>query len=113
VLALSAAALIGIQFWHADQGGVYVLWYLPFFLLLVFRPNLSDRMPPTPSAQSAWPIRLGRALGRMALPLLHVPEPAAQVHLNRLPLSPTGRYNPRAISPAWRLVVWLVLFPSS
>ena len=25
VLALSAAALVGVQFWYADQGGVYVL----------------------------------------------------------------------------------------
>ena len=43
LLALSAAVLIGIQFWYADQGGVYVLWYLPLLLLLVFRPNLADR----------------------------------------------------------------------
>src|SRR5262249_16663969 len=46
VLALSAAILISIQFWYADHGGVYVLWYLPLVLLLVFRPNLSDRQPP-------------------------------------------------------------------
>src|SRR5205085_9435252 len=43
VIALTASILIGIQFWYADQGGVYVLWYLPFLLLLVFRPNLSER----------------------------------------------------------------------
>jgi hypothetical protein len=46
LIALTAAILIGIQFWYADQGGVYVLWYLPLLLLLVFRPNLSDRLPP-------------------------------------------------------------------
>lgn len=46
LLALSAANLIGLQLWYADQGGVYVLWYLPLVLLLVFRPNLSDRRPP-------------------------------------------------------------------
>jgi hypothetical protein len=46
VIALSAAVLIGIQFWYADQGGVYILWYLPLLLLLVFRPNLADRRPP-------------------------------------------------------------------
>ena len=43
LMALSAAVLIGIQFWYADQGGVYVLWYLPLLLLLVFRPNLEER----------------------------------------------------------------------
>ena len=42
VIALSAASLISIQFWYADQGGIYVLWYLPLLLLLMFRPNLSD-----------------------------------------------------------------------
>ena len=41
VIALSAALLIGIQFWYADQGGVFVLWYLPLLLLLMFRPNLT------------------------------------------------------------------------
>ena len=37
--------LIGIQFWFANRGGVYVLWYLPFLLLLAFRPNLNERVP--------------------------------------------------------------------
>lgn len=45
VLALSSAILIGTQFWYADQGGIFVLWYLPLFLLMVFRPNLADRRP--------------------------------------------------------------------
>lgn len=46
LVAQSAAVLIGIQFWHADRGGQYVLWYLPLLLLLVFRPNLSAAEPP-------------------------------------------------------------------
>ena len=46
MLALTAACLIGIQFWYADRGGAYVLWYLPVLLLVVFRPNLADRRPP-------------------------------------------------------------------
>ena len=52
LLALSTAVLIGIQFWYADQGGVYVLWYLPFFLLMIFRPNLSDRRPDLVSSEN-------------------------------------------------------------
>lgn len=47
LVALSAAALIGVQFWHADRGGVYVLWYLPLVLLMVFRPNLTGHEPPS------------------------------------------------------------------
>ena len=46
LIALSAAVLLGVQFWYADRGGVYVLWYLPLLLLLVFRPNLSAAEPP-------------------------------------------------------------------
>ena len=46
LVALSAAVLIGVQFWHADRGGLYVLWYLPLVLLMVFRPNLTGHEPP-------------------------------------------------------------------
>jgi hypothetical protein len=60
VIALSAAILIGIQFWYADQGGVYVLWYLPVLLLMTFRPNLSDREPPAISEKTSWLARMGR-----------------------------------------------------
>src|SRR5262249_4589079 len=79
LLALSAAAVIGIQFWYADQGGVYVLWYLPLLLLLVFRPNLTARVPPPIQPETDWLTRLRQALGRLALRLLHFPEPAARV----------------------------------
>jgi hypothetical protein len=46
LVALSAAVLIGVQFWHADRGGVYVLWYLPLLLLMIFRPSLTGLSPP-------------------------------------------------------------------
>lgn len=45
VIALCAGVFIGLQWWCADQGGVYILWYMPLLLLLVFRPNLQDRVP--------------------------------------------------------------------
>jgi hypothetical protein len=64
VLSLSVAVLIGIQFWYADRGGIYVLWYLPFLLLLIFRPNLSACQPATPSTDD-WLVRFGRRLGRL------------------------------------------------
>lgn len=77
VLALSAAALIGVQFWYADQGGVYVLWYLPLLLLIVFRPNLSDRRPPPIHPDADWLFRAGRLLLRAAARVVRLPEPVA------------------------------------
>lgn len=61
VLALSAAALISIQFWYADRGGTYVLWFLPLLLLLTFRPNLSASEPP--AVGEDWVSRAVRAVG--------------------------------------------------
>lgn len=60
VLSLSSAVLIGTQFWYADQGGIYVLWYLPLLLMMVFRPNLEDRRPPLIRHETDW---LSRARG--------------------------------------------------
>jgi hypothetical protein len=80
VLALSAAALIGTQFWYANQGGVYVLWYLPLLLLLVFRPNLSDRQPAVIQPQKDWLARLRGLVTRFFAWLLKLPEPMARVH---------------------------------
>ncbi len=48
LLSCSAAVLLGSQFWHVPQGGLYMAWYLPLLILTVFRPNLEDR-----TAQSA------------------------------------------------------------
>ena len=64
VIALSAAILIGLQFWYADQGGVYVLWYLPLLTLAVFRPNLEDRRPAPIHPEADWLTRLRQTLAR-------------------------------------------------
>lgn len=40
LLAQSAAAIIGTQLWYTQKGGVYLLWYLPLVLMVVFRPRL-------------------------------------------------------------------------
>jgi len=79
LLALSAATLIGIQFWYADQGGVYVLWYLPLLLLIVFRPNLADRQPPVIEAETDWLRRLGRKLAGWTSRWVKMQEPMTQV----------------------------------
>jgi hypothetical protein len=80
VLALTAAVLIGIQFWYADQGGLYVLWYLPLLLLLVFRPNLTERRPLTIAPETDWVAGLSRRLGRLTRRLFRAPEPLVRAH---------------------------------
>jgi hypothetical protein len=72
VIALSAAVIIGIQFWYADKGGVYVLWYLPLILLLVFRPNLADRRPDLIQAERDWVYSSRMAVGRFFRWLFHM-----------------------------------------
>jgi hypothetical protein len=83
VLALSAAVLIGTQFWYADRGGIYVLWYLPLLLLLVFRPNLADRRPPIIPPENDRVAAVGRGLGRLVVRLgrwlLPSPQPVVRV----------------------------------
>ncbi len=44
LLSCSAAVMIATQFWHGYGGGLYMAWYLPLFLLTIFRPNLEDRV---------------------------------------------------------------------
>jgi hypothetical protein len=79
LLALSGAALIGVQFWYAEKGGVYVLWYLPLLLMMVFRPNLSDRRPPATQPGTDWLSRLIRFTGRVLIRIGSPPEAVAQV----------------------------------
>jgi hypothetical protein len=80
VISLSAAVFIGIQFWYADQGGAYVLWYLPLLMLLVFRPNLSDRRPPPIQPETDWLVRLRRAAARLLARVFKVSEPLVRAH---------------------------------
>jgi hypothetical protein len=76
VIALSTAIFIGLQFWGGDQGGIYVLWYLPLMLLMIFRPNLQDRVALPISTDTDWlthALRWGRRAFRR---LVKMPEPA-------------------------------------
>ena len=54
LLAHAADIIVGTQFWFTQQGGVYLLWYLPLVLMVVFRPRLAHLRPPAleASAQS-------------------------------------------------------------
>ncbi|MBL8819667.1 MAG: hypothetical protein JNL58_26815 [Planctomyces sp.] len=46
LLANSTALVVAAQLWYPDDIGTYVLWYLPLFLLVIFRPRLDRFMPP-------------------------------------------------------------------
>ena len=46
LLAHSTAIVVGIQLWYPRQGGVYLLWYLPMLLMVVFRPRIAHLVPP-------------------------------------------------------------------
>ena len=41
LISHTVALVVATQFWYSHQGGVYVLWYVPLLLLVVFRPRLS------------------------------------------------------------------------
>jgi hypothetical protein len=79
VIALSAAILIGVQFWYADRGGEYVLWYLPLMLLLMFRPNLADRRPAPIAGEMDWVVNAGRALSRTVAWFFKAPDALVRV----------------------------------
>ena len=44
LLSGSAAVLLGSQFWKAHNGGLFMAWFMPLLLLVVFRPNLENRV---------------------------------------------------------------------
>jgi hypothetical protein len=55
LVAISAALIIGLQFWQGNQGGLYVLWYVPLLIVMVVRPNLTEHHPPM---VAIWPRRV-------------------------------------------------------
>lgn len=74
LLALSAALLLGIQFWYADRGGVYVLWYAPLLILMVLRPTATEMVPPPVNG-----VHLFRWLHRQPAPPAGTPAPGLAV----------------------------------
>lgn len=43
LVSCTAALMIAVQFWLGVDGGLTMAWYLPFVLLVSFRPNLNGR----------------------------------------------------------------------
>lgn len=46
LLGHSTAIIVATQLWYPQQGGAYVLWYLPLLLAVMFRPKLTSQTPP-------------------------------------------------------------------
>lgn len=44
LLSCTAAVMLATQFWHTNQGGLCMGWFLPLLILTIFRPNLEDRV---------------------------------------------------------------------
>jgi hypothetical protein len=61
LISCSAAVMLATQFWHANNGGLYIAWYLPLLILTIFRPNLEDRVAMTAVRAMRWPWRRNRA----------------------------------------------------
>lgn len=59
----SAAIIVATQFWYPEQGGVYLLWYLPLLLVVVFRPRLVHLQPQTGHVENEQTLRSPSASG--------------------------------------------------
>ena len=66
----SGVLMLASQFWHPHNGGVFVAWYLPLLLLMIFRPNLEDRTALMKLGVGWWIVRqrAKRATVRAELP---------------------------------------------
>jgi hypothetical protein len=68
LMSCTAAVLLGSQFWKAHNGGLFMAWWLPVLLLVVFRPNLENRMAALVLTNEWFPRRrpVGAAAGERA-----------------------------------------------
>ncbi|HQR07831.1 MAG TPA: hypothetical protein PLN21_13470 [Gemmatales bacterium] len=54
LISWSATLILGVQFWYADGGGSFILWYLPLVILQTFRPSLTDVRPAAMEREKDW-----------------------------------------------------------
>jgi hypothetical protein len=57
---------VAAQMWYPDDIGTYVLWYLPLFLLVIFRPRLDKFTPPEMVERSTAALPLPASAGQSA-----------------------------------------------
>lgn len=55
LISCTAALMAAVQFWHAYDGGIFIAWFLPLLLLMIFRPNLEDRVAEVVVSDHWWP----------------------------------------------------------
>ncbi len=68
LLAQSTAAIVGTQLWYTAEGGVYLLWYLPLMLMVVFRPRLIHLRAPTSVEEQTETLTVSPGKSRNILP---------------------------------------------
>jgi hypothetical protein len=66
LLANSTSLIVAAQMWYPDDIGTYVLWYLPLFLLVIFRPRLDKFTPPEMVERSTAALPLPASAGQSA-----------------------------------------------
>jgi hypothetical protein len=76
LLANSTCLVVAAQLWYPDDIGAYVLWYLPLFLLVIFRPRLDRFTPPETVGRQAEAVASGTP----------VSPPSSTVAMSRLSL---------------------------
>jgi hypothetical protein len=54
LISCTAAIMCAAQFWHAYDGGIFIAWFLPLLLLMIFRPNLEDRVAEAMVGEGWW-----------------------------------------------------------
>lgn len=67
LLANSTALVVAAQMWYPDDIGAYVQWYMPLFLLVVFRPRLDRFMPPDTIERQTAVVPDGLAVGSQSI----------------------------------------------
>lgn len=58
ILIWTAILIIGIQFWYADAGGIFILWYLPFVVIILLADKQSKFIAPEIHKETDWLYKL-------------------------------------------------------
>ncbi len=82
LLGYSTAIIVGTLFWYPVQGPIYLLWYLPLTIMVVFRPRLGHLQSPFAEEKKATEQRepvepaSGSAIGQSAASSPPIASPA-------------------------------------
>lgn len=62
LISASTAIIVATQFWYPQQGGIYLMWYLPLMLVVVFRPRLPLYAPEPMKNEGSASAKAGKPL---------------------------------------------------